>query len=84
MNIFKKVIAKLEQMHVDEQGDMNPNTIIGLAIAVIVAAAVLPSAITTLFNATTTGWSTGAIALWGALPIIVIAAIVVGFYSKRG
>ena len=85
MNMFDKAIAKLEKVQMNDKGEMNPNTIIGLAIAVIVASAVLPSAISTIFNANTTGWSTGAVALWDALPIIVIAAIVIGFYvTKKG
>lgn len=83
MNIFEKAIVKMEKMQENENALMTPNTIIGLAIAVIVAAAVLPDAISTLFAVNTTGWSTGATALWGALPIIIIAAIVVGFYTAK-
>lgn len=82
---IKEFVAERKGLTESEVAEMNPNSIIGLAIAVIVASAVLPSAISTIFNANTTGWSTGAVALWDALPIIVIAAIVVGFYAvKKG
>jgi hypothetical protein len=83
MNIFEKAIMKLEQMRIDEKGDMSPNAIIGLAISVIVMAAVLPSALTSLFNTSTAGWSTGAVALWTALPLVIIAAVVVAYYSRK-
>lgn len=83
MNIFEKAIAKLEQMRIDEKGDMSPNKIIGLAISVIVMASVLPEALSTLFNVSTAGWSTGAVALWDALPLIIIAAVVLAYYTTK-
>lgn len=83
MNIFDKAITKLEKMQRDENGEMSPNKIIGLAISVIILAAVLPSALSTLFNTSTAGWSTGAVAMWDALPIIIIAAIVLAYYAKQ-
>lgn len=83
--IRTKTIAKFEQMQSNDKGEMTPNKIIGLAISVIVMAAVLPSALTTLFDTNTTGWSTGAVALWDALPLVIIAAIVVAYYvTKKG
>jgi hypothetical protein len=83
MNIFEKAIAKMEKMQENDNGEMSPNAIIGLAISVIVMAAVLPSALTTLFNTTTAVWSTGAVALWTALPLVIIAAVVVAYYSRK-
>ena len=83
MNIFEKAIAKLEQMRIDDKGDMSPNKIIGLAISVIVMASVLPEALSTLFNVSTAGWSTGAVALWDALPLIIIAAVVLAYYTTK-
>lgn len=78
-----KAIAKLEQMQINDKGEMSPNKIIGLAISVIVMSAVLPSAITTLFGVNTSAWSAGAVALWDALPLIIISAIVLAYYSSK-
>jgi amino acid transporter len=47
-------------------------TFIGLAIAIVlVANVVMP----TLMGANTSGWSTGTLAIWGVLPIVVIAGL---------
>lgn len=78
-----KAIAKLEQMQINDKGEMTPNTIIGLAISVIIVAAVLPSALSTLFNVNTSTWSTGAAALWDALPLVIIAAVVIAYYTTK-
>ena len=83
MNIFEKAIAKLEQMQINDKGEMSPNKTIGLSISVIVMASVLPEALTTLFNVSTTGWSSGAVALWNALPLIIIAAVVLAYYTTK-
>jgi hypothetical protein len=81
--IRTKTIAKREQMQINDKGEMSPNKIIGLAISVIVASSVLPDAIATLFAVNTTEWSSGAAALWDALPLIIIAAIVLAYYTTK-
>lgn len=81
--IRDKAITKLEQIRSDEKGDMSPNKIIGLAISVILVSAVLPSALTTLFDVNTTTWGAGAAALWDALPLVIIAAVVLAYYTTK-
>lgn len=83
MNIFEKAITKLEKMKTDDKGTMTPNAIIGMAISVLIVAAVLPDAITALFNVSTAGWSSGTVAIWNVLPLVIIAAIVISYYSAK-
>ena len=85
MNIFEKAISKLESLKDNDKAAMTPNAVIGLAISVLIVAAVLPDAISALFNVSTVGWSTGTVAIWNVLPLIIIAAIALSYYSvKKG
>ena len=53
-----------------------------LSIAVYILAAVLPGAITSLFAADTTTWSTSARSLWPVLAILIIAAVIFMIYKS--
>ncbi len=67
---------------VNDRAAVTPDTILGLVIVVIVAAAALPAAITAFFSANTSGWTDPAtIALWGLIPLIIIAVIVIKFWK---
>jgi len=59
------------------------NAIVGLAIAVVVAAYMLPTAITAWFAANTTTWDTGSSSMWSVVPIVILAAIVIGFVGRK-
>lgn len=52
----------------------------------LLAAALLPVAIETLIGVNTTTWSTGAVAIWDALPIIILVGVLLGFlaFTKIG
>lgn len=55
--------------------------LIGMVILLFVAAALLPDAITEIEDANTTGWDASAIALWGIVSIVVVAAFIVGIWN---
>lgn len=60
---------------------MNIGGLIGMVILIFVAAALLPSAITEIEDANTTGWDPSAVALWGIVGIVIVAAFVVGIWG---
>jgi len=62
-------------------GAMGANEIVTLVIAIFILAALLPSAMTSIFAANTTAWSATTILMWGILPVIIIAVIVLKFYK---
>lgn len=51
--------------------------IVGIFLTIIMAAALVPSALTSFNAANTTGWSAEQLALWGVIGILVIVAIIV-------
>jgi len=82
-SMHDKAIVKYEQMQINDKAEMSPVKIIGLAISVIVLASVLPDAMTTLFAVNTSTWSSGAVALWNALPLIIMAAVILAYYTTK-
>lgn len=55
--------------------------LIGMVILIFVAAALLPDAITEIEDANTTGWDSSAVALWGIIGIVIVAAFIVGIWN---
>jgi len=55
------------------------NLVVGLVVAGLMAAFLLPIAIQEITNVSTTGWSDGAASLWGVLPIMIVLAIFLFF-----
>lgn len=55
------------------------NLVVGLVVAGLMAAFLLPIAIEEIANVTTTGWSDGAASLWNVLPIMIVLAIFLFF-----
>ena len=53
--------------------EMKPVYIIGMVISIYFIGALVPGAISTLFNTSTTGWSDSAIAIWGVFPLAILA-----------
>ena len=51
-------------------------TVVMLFIIAVLAANLLPSAISSLETANTTGWSTGTAAMWALLGLFVVLAVV--------
>jgi hypothetical protein len=50
--------------------------VVGLFLTVVLAAALIPSALTTFNAANTSGWSAEQIALWGVIGVIIIVAVI--------
>lgn len=68
----------------NDRAAITADSILGLVIVVVVAAAALPMAITTFFSANTSGWTDPAtVALWGLIPMIIIAVIVLKFWKGK-
>jgi len=57
---------------------------LALFIGAIFAGYILPPSISSIFNANTTGWSTGTAALWLVIGIVIVIAVVVLFLRTTG
>ena len=68
-------VAQL-QMSNPEMAALEAKTIILFAIGIIVLAAVIPSAMTAIHDANTTGWSGAETGIWGVMGIIVIGVAI--------
>lgn len=55
------------------------NLVVGLVVAGLMAAFLLPIAIEEIANVSTTNWSDGAASLWQVLPIMIVLAIFLFF-----
>lgn len=53
--------------------------IIALAVGSIVAAAIIPTAIGDITNATTTGWDSATKSVWGLMSVIVALSVLMVF-----
>ena len=61
--------------------DRATNLVVGLVVAGLMAAFLLPIAIEEITNVSTTNWSDGASSLWSVLPIMIVLAIFLFFVS---
>lgn len=59
-----------------EDGMMSTGAIIGLVISVVILAALLPTAMSAINDANTTGWDASQTAIWGILGLIILAVVV--------
>ena len=53
--------------------DIKPVYVIGMVISVYFIGALVPGAIGSLFNTSTAGWNTSAVAIWGVFPLAILA-----------
>jgi len=93
-SFLEKARTKLEKVQKDletfidnqkaEVGKMMIGGIIAIVAIVVIAilgSALLPGAVSTVTNTTTTGWDAGVISIWDAIPIFIVLAfllIVIG------
>lgn len=68
----------------DTHAAISPGAIFSIGLGVIFAAAVLPIALNTFFSTNTTAWDAGTVALWGIVPLGVIAVVVFAFMPRGG
>jgi hypothetical protein len=55
---------------------MSTGAIISLVIGVVIMAALLPTAMTSINGANTSGWDATQISIWGILGLIILATVV--------
>lgn len=60
----------------NEKAMMDARAIVVLVIGVYLASALLPSAITALNEANTTGWTGTQAAIWGVVSVIILAVVI--------
>lgn len=63
---------------------LSPTSILVLGIGIYFLSAVIPGALSNFFGANTTGWDTGTVALWGLIPLAIVAVLVFIFVPKGG
>lgn len=70
-------VAELQaQSGLNDMAALEAKTIILFAIGIIVLAAVIPSAMTAIHGANTTGWTAAETGIWGVMGIIVIGVAI--------
>lgn len=57
---------------------------IGLFLVLLVGAAILPSALSDWFNASTSNWGSGVASLWPIVPLMAVIGLVYFFYKRAG
>lgn len=75
---------RLAKAHAGQRGAFNISFVIVLVVLVMLVAAAVPEAISSINGADQSGWSTGEIALWGILGLVIIAAVVFGILRLSG
>jgi hypothetical protein len=63
---------------------MDADKAIGVALLVYILAAIVPGAFSSFFDADTTGWSTGVVALWLLIPLFVVIFFIRHFSKGDG
>jgi len=86
--LYTKVMCKARGLDNKAQGSITAGAVIGLAIGLIVIAAVIPSAISAFYETNTSTWlidgatDTKAVTLWWLLPFICVAAVLYMVYKR--
>lgn len=60
----------------NEQAIMDARAIVVLVIGIYLASALLPSAISALNEANTSGWTTTQIAIWSVVSVVILAVVI--------
>lgn len=77
--IADSMVSEFKQ---DKNGAMGIGYVIGAVILFYIMAATVPDAIGTFKNASTAGWSTGEVAMWGLITLMFIIGVVIAFLPK--
>lgn len=75
-------IARATVPAADQRGVSMTSYVIGIAVAALVVAIIIPVAFSQFFSTVTTSWDAQTILIWGIIPVIVILAIVLFFLNK--
>lgn len=68
--------TRLVQKFKNDGGMMSTGAIIGLVIGIVILAALMPTAISAINDANTTGWDASQAAIWSILGLIILAVVV--------
>lgn len=63
-------------------GSDGVDMIFAIMFAIVLGAAMLPTAFNTWFNTSTSSWGAGSAALWTIVPLVAIGGIAYTFYRK--
>ncbi len=74
---FKNPLAY--RLALNEDGQINIQSIIMLGISAIIIAAFIPTAIDSLATADTTGWGSTDVAIYGIIGTVILIVIILGF-----
>lgn len=75
---------KLKLFYDSRKASLNPEVVIGIAIAIFIAAVVFPLAMDQVAAANTTGWNTSVTTMFTVLvPVIGIVSIVYYLYKRE-
>ena len=83
-----KALTKINRLDDTAQTEISAGTVIGMAISLIVIAAVVPSAIEAFYATNTSAWlidgveDTKAVTLWWLLPFIAVATVLYMLYKR--
>lgn len=69
-------------MFAAQRGASMTSYVIGIAVAALVVAIIVPIAFGQFFATTTTSWDAQTILIWGIIPLVVILAIVLFFLNQ--
>jgi len=88
---YIEVVKRYNDVRNDESAvmdNLSVTGIVGFAIALIVLAAVAPTALDTFYNTNTSGWEINGqedekvTALWWLIPLIVVAVVLMMIYEQ--
>ena len=63
---------------------MNIQSIVIIAVGILVGSAILPTAFDNWFGANTTTWDAATASLWPLIPLGVVVALVILYMGRRG
>lgn len=75
-NIVDAETTRLVKTFKNDGGMLDTKAIIGLVIGIVILAALLPTAISSLNGANLTGWDATQTAIWGIMGLIILAVVV--------
>lgn len=66
----------------DERGASASSFVIGIAVAALIVAIIVPIAFNQFFSVDTGSWDAQTILIWGIIPLVIILAIVLYFLNR--
>jgi len=69
-------------MHAAQRGAAMSGFVVGIAVAALIVAILIPIAFGQFFSVVTTSWDAQTVLLWGIVPLVIILALVLYFLNK--